>query len=210
MAAHDDHGGSGNRAARAVEDYLADLLDEDGLETDDPGDAAPQDGDGVAEADAPSAEPVPHWRDREAPFRVQLVVVAGLQLAVPMQEIVDQQVLSTDRLKTDPDALPAGLGTLGSGAETLRVLDFATLILPPEQRQRRAASAAPETLLVLAARRWGLACHGLSERVEVAPDQVQWRDGQGQRPWLAGMLPMHQAALVDPQALVAGAVLEQP
>lgn len=182
-------------ATRAVEDYLAELLDE-AVEL--PEDRAPHE-DGRSQ-----------WRDRDRAFQVQCVRVAGLELAVPSGEIIACDRLSASALKPDLRELRAGLGLLRrSDTAAPRVLDFAALVLPAGRRPERSAGAPPPHVMILAGERWALACDALGTTSEVSPGQVQWRNGQGQRPWLCGMLPMLNAALVDPQALVAAALLEE-
>lgn len=193
-----NHGGprpSAVVATRAVEEYLAELLDE-----------VVEASDGHVQHEDSSAQ----WRDRDNVFEVRVVTVAGLTLAIPSAEIVACDRLSVESLKPDLKYLQAGLGLLRrSNTAAPRVLDFAALVLPAERRPVRTSRKPPPHVLILAGERWALACDGVGRSEDVDPQQVQWRDRQGQRPWLCGMLPMLNAALVDPQALVAAALLEE-
>lgn len=129
--------------------------------------------------------PEPDWRERSSEFEVRLVTAGGLRLAVPSAEI--------------SAVLPAA----GSDAEVAGpIVDTASVVLPPAQRQRPAAQAAPAYLLRLG-EAGAMSCHELGETVRLAPEDVTWRAGDGERPWLAGTVMAHRAALLDPRAVLA-------
>jgi purine-binding chemotaxis protein CheW len=54
---------------------------------------------------------------------------------------------------------------------------------------------------------WGLACERIVTTAVLKPDDVKWREANGKRPWLAGMVKEKMCALINVQQLIA--MLEQ-
>jgi purine-binding chemotaxis protein CheW len=49
---------------------------------------------------------------------------------------------------------------------------------------------------------WGLACEELVNTVTLQTDDVKWRDMDGKRPWLAGMVKEKMCAMLDVKQLI--------
>ena len=49
---------------------------------------------------------------------------------------------------------------------------------------------------------WGLSVEACEARVEVADEAVTWRDPQGSRRWLVGLIEAPAAVIIDPVALI--------
>ncbi|TVQ44039.1 MAG: hypothetical protein EA371_14040 [Gammaproteobacteria bacterium] len=77
-------------------------------------------------------------------------------------------------------------------------LDLASML-----HGRPVAVASPTVGVPLAgAPGWGLSVDAEEEIVQVTADTVTWREPRGARRWLAGLIEVHGAVVIDPAALI--------
>lgn len=138
----------------------------------------------------------PTWREQE--FEALLFDVAGLTLAVPLVSLGTIHALDSEitPLFGQPDWF---LGILPTVTGNLKVLDTARWVMP--ERYTDALQEGLRFVISVQGFDWGLAVHGVSRSIKLAPDQVKWRSQQGKRPWLAGTVIDQMCALVDVAAL---------
>lgn len=167
-----------------------------------------EDWEAVAAHDA-HAEPTVAQHDRswrEQPFEALLFEVGGLKLAVPLVSLGTIHALDAEitPLFGQPDWFLGILPTIGGN---LKVLDTARWVMP----ERYCPELKDNLRFVISVQGydWGMAVHGVSKSIKLAPEQVKWRSQEGKRPWLAGTVIEHMCALLDVSALadllIAGA-----
>ncbi len=157
-----------------------------------------------AHAEPPVAKPDRSWR--EQPFEALLFEVGGLKLAVPLVSLGTIHALDAEitPLFGQPDWFLGILPTIGGN---LKVLDTARWVMP----ERYCPELKDNLRFVISVQGydWGMAVHGVSKSIKLAPEQVKWRSQEGKRPWLAGTVIEHMCALLDVSALadllIAGA-----
>lgn len=149
----------------------------------------------------------PAWR--EQPFEALLFDVGGLTLAVPLVSLGTIHTLESEitPLFGQPDWF---LGILPTQTGNLKVLDTARWVMP--ERYQSELKDGLKFVISVEGYDWGMAVHGVSKSIRLAPEQIKWRSQQGKRPWLAGTVIEHMCALLDVSALatliVSGAANE--
>ena len=132
-------------------------------------------------------------------LQVLLFNLSGLKMAIPMSEL-DGILDWPEHLREAPRGVPCCIGMLPVRGRDIPVIDLARVIVPARLRAGR-ANVGFERLLLIGARRWGLACHGVGEVVTVESSAVNWRTERPNRKWLAGTISSHGSALLDARAL---------
>jgi len=152
---------------------------------------------GPAPAPAPElveTEPmVPAWAEPE--FQALLFEVEGLKLAVPLLNL-HSVVEWSEHITPTPGQPDWCHGLLPYRGRNVRVVDTARLVLPEDKRQ----NTEPRHMLVVGDGQWALSCTTVSNVIRLSPDEVKWRRGNGQRPWLAGTVLRHLCALLETEA----------
>lgn len=133
-------------------------------------------------------------------FQVLLFVVAGMTLAVPLTELGGiHEIESINPLFGKPSWFK---GVLLHRDEKFNVVDTAKWVMPEKSAEKLAESVKYQYLIVLGDSGWGLGCESLVTTETLLPDEVKWRDVQGSRPWLSGMVKKKMCALVNVQQLI--------
>ena len=136
----------------------------------------------------------------EGEFQVLLFEVAGMTLAVPLTELGGiHQIESVSPLFGKPAWFK---GVLLHRDEKYNVVDTAKWIMPDKSAEKLAESTKYKYLIVLGESGWGLGCESLIATETVLPDEVKWRNVEGSRPWLSGMVKKKMCALVNVQQLI--------
>ncbi|MDN3518303.1 chemotaxis protein CheW [Aquisalimonas lutea] len=152
-------------------------------------------------ADMPPPEEVREGPERE-PEAMQALFfdVGGLRLAVPLTElhsVVPWTEVDVTPMPRQPDW---HWGLMRYRGRNVRVIDTATMVLPPDKRNTDEARAEPRHILVVGDGSWGLACHDIGDVVRLGADEVKWRRRGSARPWLAGTVINHLSAVIDTSA----------
>ncbi|NVK26001.1 MAG: chemotaxis protein CheW [Gammaproteobacteria bacterium] len=141
----------------------------------------------------------------EQPFQALFFEVAGLVLAVPLQE------LGGIHNMTEINSLigkPAWFkGVMLNREKKLNVVDSARWVMPEKFNSQMEESIDYQYLITLGQSDWGLAAEKLVETELIHPDAVKWRGKQGKRPWLFGTIKEKMCALLHVSDLIA--MLEQ-
>jgi len=136
----------------------------------------------------------------EGEFQVLLFEVAGMTLAVPLTELGGiHQIENVSPLFGKPAWFK---GVLLHRDEKYNVVDTAKWIMPDKSAEKLAESTKYKYLIVLGESGWGLGCESLIATETVLPDEVKWRNVEGSRPWLSGMVKKKMCALVNVQQLI--------
>lgn len=159
-------------------------------------DAAPEET--VAVSDI-AAAPVQELLDET--FQALFFEVAGLTLAVPLITLGGIHQLE----KVGPlFGKPAWFkGVMLHRNDKLNVVDTAQWVMPEKYDQSLADALHYRYLIMLGESEWGLASEGLVNTVTLSKADVKWREAQGKRPWLAGMVKQRMCALIDVYQLIA-------
>lgn len=141
----------------------------------------------------------------EEPFQALFFEVAGLVLAVPLQELGGIHNLSeVNSLFGKPEWFK---GVMLNREKKLNVVDSARWVMPEKFDQQMEQSLEYKYLITLGKSEWGLAAEKLVETESIHPDAVKWRSKPGKRPWLYGTIKEKMCALLHVSDLIA--MLEQ-
>lgn len=136
----------------------------------------------------------------EGEFQVLLFEVAGMTLAVPLTELGGiHQMETVNPLFGKPEWFK---GVLLHRDEKYNVVDTAKWVMPEKSAEKLAESTKYQYLIVLGESGWGLGCESLIATETLLPDEVKWRNVEGSRPWLSGMVKKKMCALVNVQQLI--------
>ncbi|MFO8024591.1 chemotaxis protein CheW [Thiohalophilus sp.] len=153
--------------------------------------------------DTPSpvaGEDLPPWAEL---FQAMLFRVAGLTLAVPLEELGGVLEFDSDQLTEMPGHADFYLGLVTHMGKSVPIVDTARLVFPPEKLQQLAGDDPVKRLrrvVLIDEGRWGLACDEVDEVITLRKDEVRWRSNRTRRRWLRGTVIQHMCALVDTDA----------
>ncbi len=141
----------------------------------------------------------------EEPFQALFFEVAGLVLAVPLQELGGiHNLTEVNSLFGKPEWFK---GVMLNREKKLNVVDSARWVMPEKFDQNMEQSLEYKYLITLGKSEWGLAAERLVETESIHPDAVKWRSKPGKRPWLYGTIKEKMCALLHVSDLIA--MLEQ-
>lgn len=133
-------------------------------------------------------------------FQVLLFEVAGMTLAVPLTELGGiHKIESVNPLFGKPAWFK---GVLLHREEKYNVVDTAKWVMSEKSAEKLAESTKYQYLIVLGESGWGLGCESLIATETLLPDEVKWRNVEGSRPWLSGMVKKKMCALMNVQQLI--------
>jgi purine-binding chemotaxis protein CheW len=133
-------------------------------------------------------------------FQVLLFEVAGMTLAVQLTELGGiHKVESVNPLFGKPDWFK---GVLLNRDEKYNVVDTAKWIMPKKSAEKLTGSTEYKYLILLGDSGWGLGCENLIATETLVPDEVKWRNVEGSRSWLSGMVKKKMCALMNVQQLI--------
>lgn len=136
----------------------------------------------------------------EGEFQVLLFEVAGMTLAVSLTELGGiHEIDSVNPLFGKPEWFK---GVLLHRDEKYNVVDTAKWVMPQKSAEKLAESTKYQYLIVLDESGWGLGCESLIATEALLPDDVKWRNVEGSRPWLSGMVKKKMCALLNVPQLI--------
>lgn len=133
-------------------------------------------------------------------FQVLLFEVAGMTLAVPLTELGGIHKIETINPLFGKPAWFKGV--LLHREEKYNVVDTAKWVMSEKSAEKLAESTKYQYLIVLGESGWGLGCESLIATETLLPDEVKWRNVEGSRPWLSGMIKKKMCALMNVQQLI--------
>jgi len=134
------------------------------------------------------------------PFQALMFKVAGLSLAVRLVELNGVVEWDESKLTEMPGHSPFYLGLLQYLDKSIPVIDTARLVFPEDKLVSLSADKPLERvtkIVLIDDGKWGLACDGIEEVIDLSRDDVKWRENRSKRKWMAGTVIQHMCALID-------------
>tara|TARA_R110001583_G_scaffold26571_3_gene95744 strand:+ start:14964 stop:15653 length:690 start_codon:yes stop_codon:yes gene_type:complete len=133
----------------------------------------------------------------ENEFQVLFFELSGLTFAVPLTDLGGIHHLndSINSLFGKPDWFS---GVMTHNDSLFNIVDTAKWINTGESAETLNYSH----YILLGATKWGLSCEKLLGTETLSRSQVKWREVQGKRPWLAGMVKEKMCAMIHAEELV--------
>ena len=133
-------------------------------------------------------------------IRARLFKVAGIPLAIPLEEI--DGILDNKETASYRDI---GETSFDYRGRDIDILDLREVILPEGHPERLAYGGNDEGhIIVLSDYDVGLLCDQVGDIVDLQEQEIEWRTERRSRTWLAGMARGHEHALLDIKELVQG------
>ena len=137
---------------------------------------------------------------RNGRFQALFFSVAGLKIALPLKELGGIHKIAP--LKSLPGQ-PAWLqGVMLYREQKINVVDTAQWVMPEKYDNQLQEQLNYQYVIMLGNSHWGLACDNLVNTIALEQDDVKWREIEGKRPWLAGLIKQHMCALLDVDAMI--------
>ncbi|KKO48205.1 chemotaxis protein CheW [Arsukibacterium sp. MJ3] len=137
---------------------------------------------------------------RQGPFQALFFSVAGLTLALPLKELGGiHQLTEINSLFGKPAWFK---GVMLYRQQKISVVDSARWVMPEKYEQNLLESINYQYVIMLGTSNWGLACETLINTVTLQQEDVKWREIDGKRPWMAGLIKKHMCVLVDVDAMI--------
>ncbi|MBU1619127.1 MAG: chemotaxis protein CheW [Gammaproteobacteria bacterium] len=138
---------------------------------------------------------------RKGRFQALFFTVAGLKVALPLKALGGiHKMMPISSLPGQPEWLK---GVMLYREQKINVVDTALWVMPEKYDQGLAEKLNYQYVIMLGNSHWGLACDTLVNTIALEQDEVKWRETEGKRPWLAGLIKQHMCALLDVDALIA-------
>jgi purine-binding chemotaxis protein CheW len=138
---------------------------------------------------------------RKGRFQALFFTVAGLKVALPLKALGGiHKIMPISSLPGQPEWLK---GVMLYREQKINVVDTALWVMPEKYDQELAEKLNYQYVIMLGNSHWGLACDTLVNTIALEQDEVKWRETEGKRPWLAGLIKQHMCALLDVDALIA-------
>ncbi|MEH8015884.1 chemotaxis protein CheW [Rheinheimera muenzenbergensis] len=152
----------------------------------------------VAEPAAVAAAPVKDYR--QGRFQALFFDVAGLKVAVPLKELGGiHQMAAVNSLFGKPDWFK---GVMLYREQKINTVDTARWVMPEKYDQSLQQKLNYQYVIMLGNSNWGLCCESLINTYMLEQDDVKWREAEGKRPWMAGLIKKHMCVLVDVDAMI--------
>lgn len=137
---------------------------------------------------------------RQGRFQALFFSVAGLKLAVPLTELGGiHQLGEINSLFGKPAWFK---GVMLYRQQKISVVDSARWVMPEKYDQQLQQKLNYQYVIMLGTSNWGLTCETLINTYSLEQDEVKWRETDGKRPWMAGLIKKHMCALVDVDAMI--------
>ena len=137
-------------------------------------------------------------------FQVLLFAVAGLKMAVPLNELNGIVEWGDEYITELPGHKSWYLGIMQNQGKNVPVIDTLQQVVP---QNRWPAGHLNEKnfkhIILIDDSRWGLACETVLEVVTLKTDAVKWRSSRTRRRWLLGTVIEHMCALLDSSEFAA-------
>ncbi|MDX5407702.1 MAG: chemotaxis protein CheW [Chromatiaceae bacterium] len=137
---------------------------------------------------------------RQGRFQALFFDVAGLKVAVPLKELGGIHQLSTiNSLIGKPQWFK---GVMLYREQKINVVDTARWVMPEKYDQTMQQTLNYQYVIMLGNSNWGLCCENLVNTYMLEQDDVKWREAEGKRPWMAGVIKKHMCVLIDIEAMI--------
>lgn len=137
---------------------------------------------------------------RRSRFQALFFSIAGLKVAVPLTELGG--IYELGEINTLFGKPRWFKGVMLHREQKLNVVDTARWVMPEKYDAIAAQGLNYQYLVMLGASNWGLCCETLIDTITLEPEQIKWREQEGKRPWMAGLIKEHMCVLVDVDELI--------
>ncbi len=193
------HGGDRAAAEASVPEEQP-FASQDALSSAEPARQEPEGPAPVSETSASSAQHA-HWQAAVATLRMQVFVVAGIRLAVPVSEVLAENARAGALMPAAEG--PEWLFTGMRGDQPSWLVDMHRLIVPAGRRQRLSAPPLVErAVLWLRPGGVGLLCDRILGESCFDESGVVWSTERRKRAWLAGTATDQRCAVIDVAGLL--------
>jgi purine-binding chemotaxis protein CheW len=151
------------------------------------------------EVEIPEKKAATTWKNIEVEneFQVLFFKLSGITFAVPLTDLGGIHHLD-DSINTLIGKPAWFSGVMTHNESLFNIVDTAKWINTGESAQ----SLNYTHYILLGATQWGLSCEKLLGTETLTRSQIKWRETQGKRPWLAGMVKEKMCALIHAEELV--------
>jgi purine-binding chemotaxis protein CheW len=154
----------------------------------------------VVKAAAPATAPVVVKDYRQGRFQALFFDVAGLKVAVPLKELGGiHQLGNVSSLIGKPNWFK---GVMLYREQKINIVDTARWVMPEKYDQTLQQKLNYQYVIMLGNSNWGLCCETLINTYVLEQDDVKWRETEGKRPWMAGLIKQHMCVLIDVDAMI--------
>jgi purine-binding chemotaxis protein CheW len=137
---------------------------------------------------------------RQGRFQALFFDVAGLKVAVPLKELGGIHQLGTiNSLIGKPQWFK---GVMLYREQKISIVDTARWVMPEKYDQSLQQKLNYQYVIMLGNSNWGLCCETLVNTYVLEQDDVKWREAEGKRPWMAGLIKKHMCVLLDVDAMI--------
>ncbi|MBZ9610254.1 chemotaxis protein CheW [Rheinheimera maricola] len=137
---------------------------------------------------------------RQGRFQALFFEIAGLKVAVPLKELGGIHQLGTiNSLIGKPSWFK---GVMLYREQKICIVDTARWVMPEKYDQNLQQKLNYQYVIMLGSSNWGLCCESLVNTYVLEQDDVKWREAEGKRPWMAGLIKKHMCVLLDVDAMI--------
>jgi purine-binding chemotaxis protein CheW len=137
---------------------------------------------------------------RQGRFQALFFDVAGLKVAVPLKELGGiHQLGNVSSLIGKPEWFK---GVMLYREQKINIVDTARWVMPEKYDQTLQQKLNYQYVIMLGNSNWGLCCETLINTYVLEQDEVKWREAEGKRPWMAGLIKQHMCVLIDVDAMI--------
>lgn len=151
-------------------------------------------------AAAPSPQMKVEKAYRKGSFQALFFSVAGLKIAVPLTELGGIHELGP--INNLPGKADWFKGIMLHRAQKIQLVDTARWVMPEKYTATLATELNYQYVIMLGTSNWGLCCELLIDTINLESEQIKWREQEGKRPWMAGLIKEQKCVLVDVDELV--------
>ncbi|MCU7939692.1 MAG: chemotaxis protein CheW [gamma proteobacterium symbiont of Bathyaustriella thionipta] len=147
-------------------------------------------------------ENAPPWAVPD--FQVLLFTVAGLKMAVPLNELNGIVEWGDEYITELPGHKSWYLGIIQNQGKNVPVIDTLQQVVPQNRWPAEYLTKKDfKHIILIDNSRLGLACETVLEVVTLKTDSVKWRSSRTKRRWLLGTVIDHMCALLDSSEFAA-------
>jgi len=148
----------------------------------------------------PAVTAAPAKEYRQGRFQALFFDVAGLKVAVPLKELGGiHQIGNINSLIGKPQWFK---GVMLYREQKISIVDTARWVMPEKYDQSLQQKLNYQYVIMLGNSNWGLCCETLVNTYVLEQDDVKWREAEGKRPWMAGLIKKHMCVLLDVDAMI--------
>ncbi len=138
----------------------------------------------------------PAWAD--SGFQALLFSIAGLKLAVPLNELHGILEWGDEYISEFPGHACWYLGLIRNQGVNVPVVDTLQQVVPENRWPKNYLKERKfKHIILIDNSHWGLACETVVEVINLKAESVKWRSSRTKRRWLHGTVIDHMCALLD-------------